>query len=151
MSKPDAAAECFMSGFNCAQAVFSTYANTVGIDKTDAFRIACGFGAGMGRRQETCGAVTGAFMVIGCKYGKIKKEDTTSTDITYGLVRKLSDQFIARHGSVSCRELMGCDLQTPEGQQYSKEHNLKTVKCARYVRDAAEIVETILEERAENA
>jgi C_GCAxxG_C_C family probable redox protein len=149
MSKrPEAAVECFTSGFNCAQAVFSAYAEEAGVGRADALRIACGFGAGMGRRQETCGAVTGAMMAIGGKCGRSRLEDTASTDKTYSLVRKLADQFIAKHGAVSCRELMGCDLQTPEGQRYSKEHNLKTLKCTRYVRDAAEIVEAMLREES---
>jgi C_GCAxxG_C_C family probable redox protein len=149
-NKSNAAVECFMNGFNCAQAVFSSYSEPLGIKATDALRIACGFGAGMGRRQETCGAVTGAYLAIGCKYGKVKKEDAVSTEKTYGLVEKFANQFIAKHGSVSCKELLSCDLKSPEGQAYFKENNLKAVKCARYVRDAAEIVETILEEPAAN-
>lgn len=147
-NKPDAAVECFMNGYNCAQAVFSTYSESLGIRVNDALRIACGFGAGMGRRQETCGAVTGAYLLIGTKFGKVKKEDTASTEKTYALVDKFANQFIAKHGSVSCRELLSCDLKTSEGQTYFKENNLKTVKCARYVRDAAEIVEALAEEAA---
>ena len=147
-SKPDAAVECFMNGFNCAQAVFSTYAEDVGVNRNDALRTACGFGAGMGRRQETCGAVTGAYLVIGGKFGKCKKEDTDSAEKTYALVDEFANQFIAKHGSVSCKELLSCNLKTAEGQKIFKENNFKTTRCARYVHDAAEIVETMLDEHA---
>ncbi len=142
--KADQAAECFRSGFNCAQAVFSTYAEDFGINKIDALRISCGFGGGMGRLQETCGAVSGAFMLIGCKHGKTKKEDTESTETTYRLVQEFSEKFIAKHGGLACKELLGCNLRTPEGHQFFKERNLKELKCVRYVHDAAEIIEKML-------
>ncbi|WP_242975830.1 C-GCAxxG-C-C family protein [Desulfosporosinus sp. FKB] len=69
--RSDIAVDCFLSGFNCAQAVFSTYSNDLGLTMEMAKKIACGFGAGMGYIGETCGAVTGALMLIGLKYGKV--------------------------------------------------------------------------------
>ncbi len=150
-NKPDDAVECFMTRGNCAQAVFSTYAEEVGFNRNDALRVASAFGAGMGRRQETCGAVTGAFMVIGSKYGKIQNVDAASVDRLYGLVRAFADRFIAKHGTVSCKELLSCDLKTPEGQKYFKENNFKTTRCARYVHDAAEIVDAMLDEEAQKS
>jgi C_GCAxxG_C_C family probable redox protein len=98
----------------------------------------------MGRKQEVCGAVSGAILLIGCKHGKTIREDNASTDTTYMLVRDLSDKFTAKHGNILCRELLGCNLLTPEGQQFFKENNFKELKCARFVHDAAEIVEKIL-------
>ena len=143
-TKSDEAAETFKNGFNCAQAVFTTYADKFGIDRTSALKISCGFGAGMGRRQEVCGAVSGAILLIGCKHGKTLREDNAANDLTYKLVRELTDKFIAKHGSNSCRELLGCNLLTPEGQKYFKENNFQHSKCARYVHDAAEWAEEIL-------
>jgi C_GCAxxG_C_C family probable redox protein len=143
-TKAEQAAEIFKSGFNCAQAVFSTYSDNFGINRTDALRISCGFGGGMGRKQEVCGAVTGAIMLIGCKHGKTKQEDTTSTDETYKLVRDLSDKFTAKHGSILCKELLGCNLTTPEGQKTFKDQNMKELRCSRYVHDAVEMIEDIL-------
>jgi C_GCAxxG_C_C family probable redox protein len=143
-TKPDQAAATFINGFNCAQAVFSTYAEEFGIDRTTALKISCGFGAGMGRRQEVCGAVSGAIMLIGCKYGKTIREDNAANDLTYKHVRELSEKFIAKHGSTSCKELLGCNLQTPEGQQVFKENNFKELKCSRYVHDASELAEAML-------
>jgi C_GCAxxG_C_C family probable redox protein len=143
-SKPDQAADTFKNGFNCAQAVFAAYAEEFGINRTSALKIACGFGAGMGRRQDVCGALSGAIMLIGCKHGKTIREDNAANDLTYTLVRELTEKFIAKHGSSSCKELLGCNLLTPEGQQYFKEHNFRDVKCAVYVHDAAEIAEEML-------
>ena len=61
-----------------------------------ALKISCGFGAGMGRRQEVCGAVSGAIFLIGCKYGKTIREDNAANDLTYKLVREFSEKFIAQ-------------------------------------------------------
>ena len=83
-------------------------------------------------------------MLIGCKHGKAKKEDNAANDLTYKLVRELAEKFIAKHGSISCKELLGCNLQTPEGQQFFKENNFRDLKCARYVHDASELTETML-------
>jgi C_GCAxxG_C_C family probable redox protein len=69
-TKPEQAADTFKNGFNCAQAVFATYAEEFGIDRTEALKISCGFGAGMGRRQEVCGAVSGAILLIGCNMAR---------------------------------------------------------------------------------
>ena len=143
-TKPDQAAEMYKNGFNCAQAVFATYAEEFGIERTSALKLSCGFGAGMGRRQEVCGAVSGAILLIGAKYGKTIREDNAANDLTYKLVRELSEKFIAKHGSSSCKELLGCNLLTPEGQQFYKENNFRDLKCATYVHDAAELAETML-------
>lgn len=143
-SKPDQAVAAFNNGFNCAQAVFATYAEEFGIDYTQALKLSCGFGAGMGRRQEVCGAVSGAILLIGSKHGKTKKEDNVANDLTYKLVRQISDQFIAKHGSITCKELLGCNLQTPEGQKLFTENKFKELKCNKYVHDASELAEAML-------
>lgn len=65
MEKSDIAVESFKKGFNCAQAVFSTYSEEFGIDEKTAKRISTAFGGGIVMQQQTCGAVSGAFMLIG--------------------------------------------------------------------------------------
>ena len=67
MDKVSHALSTFDSGFNCSQSVLTAFCNEFGLHDEPAFRIACGFGGGMGRMAKTCGAVTGAFMVIGLK------------------------------------------------------------------------------------
>jgi len=143
-SRIDAASECFKSGFNCAQAVFSAYAPLVGVTEEDALRIAAGFGGGMGRQQEVCGAVTGALMVIGCKSGSITV-DSSAKERTYAQVNDFSMEFRRLHGSLLCRDILGCDLSTVEGRRQVEEKRLSTVVCLPCVQDAGRLLEeTIL-------
>jgi C_GCAxxG_C_C family probable redox protein len=144
LTNVEQAMDSFSSGFNCAQAVFSTYAPALGVTEHDALRIAGGFGAGMGRLQETCGAVTGAIMVIGCKYGMVDTADVGSKEKTYALVQQVVHRFRALHGSISCAELLGCDLNTAEGKKHFTDHDLSKTVCTRCVRDAATLIEEIL-------
>ncbi|MCX6000010.1 MAG: C-GCAxxG-C-C family protein, partial [Chloroflexi bacterium] len=115
MGNVERAVSCFKEGFNCSQAVLSAYGPKLGLDAEKALRVSGAFGAGMGRMAETCGAVTGAFMVIGLKYGKTRADDNQTREKAYRLVREFTDQFKSRHRSIVCRELLGCDISTPEG------------------------------------
>ncbi len=76
MSKSEQTNECFIGGFNCSQAVFTSFCEEFGFDKNTALKISSSFGGGMGLLNETCGAVTGAFMTIGLKFGRIRADDT---------------------------------------------------------------------------
>jgi C_GCAxxG_C_C family probable redox protein len=110
MNNIDHAVSCFKEGFNCAQALLSTYGSQFGLDQEMALKAAGAFGGGMGRMGETCGAVTGAFMIIGLRHGKIKSEDEQTKEKAYSLVREFVEKFKSRNGSVLCRELLGCDI-----------------------------------------
>ncbi|MCD6333866.1 MAG: C_GCAxxG_C_C family protein [Candidatus Latescibacteria bacterium] len=145
MNKVDCAVSCFEEGFSCSQAVFSTYGPQLGLDRERALKIAGTFGGGMGRMGETCGAVTGAFVVIGLKYGNSKAEDNPSKEKAYSLVREFADRFQSRNGTIGCRELLGCELSTPEGRALAREKNLFATICPKLVQDAAKIIEQILE------
>ncbi len=145
MCNSDQAAVCFAQGFNCSQAVFSTYCERLGLDPKTALKISCSFGGGMGRMGGTCGAVTGAYMLIGLKYGKYKAGDTASKEKTYALVREFTEKFKAVHGSVLCSELLGCDIGTDEGGKFAKENGLWDTLCPVFVRDAVRIVEGMLD------
>jgi C_GCAxxG_C_C family probable redox protein len=144
MSKQEEALACFQENFSCSQAVFSTFASEMGLDRETALRVAGAFGGGMARMGETCGAVTGAFMLIGLKYGPIRADDKTAKDTTYRIVREFVEKFKERNQSIVCRELLGVHPGTPEGMQAFKEKDLKNTICAKLVRDAAEIIEEIL-------
>jgi C_GCAxxG_C_C family probable redox protein len=130
----------FAEGFNCSQAVFSSYAGQVGLDEGTALKIAAGFGGGMGRIGGTCGAVTGAFMVLGLRHGG-SSPDPQTKELVYAKVRECADRFKARNGSLLCKDLLGCDISTSEGREAAKEKNLFTTICPKVVRDAAEILE----------
>jgi C_GCAxxG_C_C family probable redox protein len=142
--KIERANACFGGGFSCSQAVFSAYAQDLGLDRETALRISGAFGGGMAGMADTCGAVTGAFMVIGLKYGKTKLDDDEAKKRTYSLVGEFVERFKARHSSIVCRQLLGCDIGTPEGKQTFEANKLKDVKCRKFVQDAAEILEEIL-------
>ena len=95
----------------------------------------------MGRLQETCGAVSGAYMLIGLKHGKFLAEDEPAKEKTYALVREFSRLFKERNNTTSCRELLGVDLIGGDSELAAE--RLKTV-CPKMVQDAAEIVEMLL-------
>lgn len=143
MDNVDHAVASFQQGFNCAQAILSVYGEQFGLNRETALKLACGFGGGM-RMAETCGAVTGAFMVIGLKHGQASPQDKQSKEKTYRLVREFTDKFESRNGSVLCRELLGCDISTPQGMKAAQQKDLFNTLCPKMVRDATEILEEML-------
>ncbi len=144
MSKPDCAVSFFRQGFSCSQAVAAAFAAEYGLDKETALRLSQGFGGGIARLADWCGALTGAVLVIGLKHGRVRAEDAAARDKTYALVRELLARFTAKHGHVKCRDLLGCDLGTPEGQKKVEELRLHQTKCEDFVRDAAALLEELL-------
>lgn len=144
-SKVEIAVAKFQDGFNCAQAVMYSFSDNLQIEKETALKLACGLGAGMGRKEEVCGAVTGGIIAIGCKYGRGEKDDPTATEVTYTKTRELMDQFVLRHGTFSCRKLLdGCDLLTEEGKKHFNQNNLRNTICLPCVQSVVEILENVL-------
>lgn len=144
-TKPEMAVAKFLEGYNCAQAVFYSFCDDLKFDKNTALKIASGFGAGMGRKQEVCGAVTGGIIVIGAKYGRGEKDDRAITELTYKKTRELMDQFAKKQGTFICRKLLnGCDLTTEEGQKHFKQNHLLNKTCMLCVQRVVEILEDII-------
>lgn len=143
MAKVGEAVNCFQEGFSCSQAVFSSYAPELGLDKETALKISGSFGGGIGRMAETCGAVSGAYMVIGLKYATAEL-DPAAKEETYAKVREFAKKFKEKNKSTVCSELLGCNISTEEGMKEFKERKLITTLCADFVRNAAEILEEIL-------
>jgi C_GCAxxG_C_C family probable redox protein len=144
MSHVEKAVTCFKQGFMCSQALLTAYAPEMGMDQHTALKVSAAFGGGMGRMGEVCGAVTGAFMVIGLKYGRAEVKDTKSHEKTNRLVKEFTERFKARNGSIVCRELLDCDLSTEEGRKIFVDDKLRDKLCTKLVGDAAEIVEELL-------
>jgi C_GCAxxG_C_C family probable redox protein len=142
-SKVNEVLKCFDcgKGFNCAQSVLLAYCDDLGLDKETALRLSCGFGAGMGRLGHTCGAVSGAHLVIGLKHGNFLSEDKASKEKTYALVREFEKKFVERNRTTNCRELLQVDLLT--GDKQTVNERVREV-CPRAVKDAAEILESML-------
>jgi len=144
MSRIEEALSKFKEDFNCAQSIFSTYAPYYGLDLDSAIKISTGFGGGMARSGRTCGAVTGAYMVLGLKYGMELSKDIEANEKTYQIISEFSRQFQENNGSLMCKEILGCNINTPEGLDYFNQHKLLGKKCIQCVKNAAEILEELL-------
>jgi C_GCAxxG_C_C family probable redox protein len=145
MNKPDKAVEYFRNKFNCSQSVFTVFGTDYGLSENDCLRIGCAFGGGMGRQQYTCGAVTGALMVLGMKYGKAQNDPEVKKQNTYLKTREFFSEFEKLHGSANCRELLnGLDMNDSEDNKKITELNLFEIKCEKYVSDAVNILEKIM-------
>jgi C_GCAxxG_C_C family probable redox protein len=143
MSRSENAVKKFTEGYNCAQSVLFSYSDKLGITGDHALKAACGFGGGMGRKQEVCGAVTGGILALGLMYGRGENEDKQKLELTYAKVRELINRFNAKYGTVNCRELLdGCDLSTTEGHQRFISEKLRA-RCCDYVGDVVRILDEI--------
>ena len=144
MNKAEIAANSFMP-INCAQAVLTAYAADYGLEKDKALQVAAAFGSGMGRLQETCGAVSGALIVLGLSSGFKEKDCENIIEIRntiYAKTRDLISDFTEEKKSVLCRELLGCecDLKTEEGRKFYNDNNLQE-KCRDFIRLACKLTE----------
>lgn len=101
-------------------------------------------GGGMGRMAGTCGAVTGAYMVLGLKADAAVAGDKDRRGTVYEVVREFARRFTDCNGSTTCKDLMGCDISTTEGLAFANEKGLLTTICPKMVQDAAEILEEML-------
>jgi C_GCAxxG_C_C family probable redox protein len=145
-TKSEVAMDRFLAGYNCAQAVLYAYGPDVGLDGETALKVATGLGAGMARRGEVCGAVTGGILALGLKYGRGGQKDRSATEQTYQKTLELMARFEKQHGSCLCRVLLdGCDLRTAEGQRHFKEHDLLHKTCIGCVQTVVEVVAELLE------
>jgi len=143
-SKQSIAIEAFNSGSNCAQSIVKAYAKDLNIDEVQALYMASGFGAGMGRLQNICGAVTGSFMVIGLSNSLAIQLEKNSFDLTSQMIQEFESSFKTRNKSTLCKDLIQCDLNTDIGQAYFKEHHIKEHTCQKCITDALDILEKII-------
>jgi C_GCAxxG_C_C family probable redox protein len=145
-TKSEIATEKFLAGYNCAQSVLYAYGPDLGLDGETALKVATGLGAGMGRRGEVCGALTGGILVLGLKYGRGDHQDRSATEDTYQKTLELMARFEKRHGSCFCRVLLeGCDLRTTDGQQGFKERDLLHKTCVGCVQTVVDGLAEILD------
>jgi len=144
MTESKNARNMFIGGFNCSQAVFSTYGKDGGIDRETALKIAGPFGGGMGRLGEVCGAVTGALMAIGLEHGIVDAEDGDTRERCYGLVNEFASRFREKHGSIICRELIGYNISDDDERMKASEQGVFGELCPLLVEDAGMILDEIL-------
>lgn len=146
MNRADKAEAYFSNNFNCAQAVFTTFATELGLEEEVALKIATQFGGGA-RKGEMCGAVSGALMALGLKYGHYHAEDTEEKGKAYQIAEDFMNRFIAEKGTVVCRELLGYDVSKKEDMAKIKELGLFKTTCPEMIRCATIIVEQIMNEQ----
>jgi C_GCAxxG_C_C family probable redox protein len=146
MTKADDAHRSFLKRFTCSAAVFSAFSEDLGLDPEMAKKIACGFGAGISKTGNMCGAVSGAVMVIGLKHGKAHEGDDAATEKTRAMTRRFLIEFTRKNKSINCTELLGYNLSQPDEFAAARDAELFITKCPLLVRDAADILETILNE-----
>jgi C_GCAxxG_C_C family probable redox protein len=130
---------------NCAQSVLSTYCDKFGLDGNLALALAQGFGRGMGRGKNNCGAVSGAYMVINLACGISPANPRQSVDKAYDQVTEFTRRFRELYPSLVCEELIGYDVGTPEGLAVARSTNIFTTVCPGLVRDASRILEEMLD------
>ena len=143
--KEEKALISFRSGLNCAQAVLNGYSEVLDFDNGFAMNISSGFGGGMGRLQETCGAVTGSYMVLGVYNCRKYTDNAEKKEVTYKMIQDFSEKFKSLNGTTDCKSLLKCDLRTEEGHRYAVENNLFGTTCEKCISDSISILDSIIE------
>ena len=139
------AADLFLEGFNCAQAVAVAFCDVTGMDKKDAAMLAAPFGGGMGRMREVCGAVSGMYMVLGKLYGYDNSDDNGKKKQVYKDVQDLAAKFKAENGSIICREILKNPPSDPTPSPRTAEYYAKR-PCAKMVMTAARLMDEFIAE-----
>jgi len=139
------AAELFMKGYNCAQAVAMAFCDVTGLSESFTARMASSFGGGMGRLREVCGAVSGMLMVAGLLYGYDTYDDDHAKKAHYALVQELAGKFREQAGSIVCREILKNPPSDPAPTPRTAEFYAKR-PCTRMVMLATRILEDYMAE-----
>ena len=138
------AGELFLSGYNCTQSVVLSFADDLKFSRELAHKIAAGFGGGMGKQQDTCGAVTGSIMMLGMMIGERVNSNDKLLSESYSAVKELNREFVKEFGTTRCKDLIGCDLNTSEGSAEFMDKKIKETVCVNCVKRAVQIVESLI-------
>ena len=145
MDHREKAAQLFLQGYNCAQAMMVAYCDVTGLTPEFAARMASSFGGGMGRMREVCGAVSGMLMVAGLLYGYEIPGDEVSKKAHYHLVQHLAGKFREQAGSIVCREILKNPPSDPNPTPRTAEFYAQR-PCARMLMLAAEVLDEYMAE-----
>ena len=136
------AAQLFLDGYNCAQAVAVAFCDVTGLEEKFTARMVSSFGGGMGRMREVCGAVSGMFFVLGQLYGYDTPDDVRKKQL-YTNVQELGEKFRDRCGSIICREILKNPPSDPNPSPRTAEY-YKTRPCVHMVLVAAQLVDEFI-------
>lgn len=140
MSQVDRALAYFTGGMACSQAVFAVFAERYGLEESVAMKVATCLGGGV-QSAGVCGAVSGAALVIGLKDGSAGPGDGAVRKFANEKTREFLRRFRERHTHIDCRDLLDCDITTPDGRQHALNEKLFSKKCPDYVKDAVTILQ----------
>ena len=144
MDRATKAAQLFMEGYNCAQAVAVAFCDKTGLTPEFSAKMASSFGGGMGRMREVCGAVSGMLLVAGILYGNTATDDDKAKMAHYALVQELAGKFREQVGSIVCRDILKNPPSDPAPTPRTEEF-YKLRPCARMVYLATSIMEEYIE------
>lgn len=133
--------DLFQQGLCCSESVLQAVAESRGVESDLIPKIATGLCAGIARTGGICGAVSGGVLAISMITGRNNAKE--SREENHRLVRQFLSACEASFGSTNCEKLIGCRLDTPEGQEFFKQHNLRE-KCAGFTREATRLANEIL-------
>ena len=138
------AAQLFLDGYNCAQAIAVAFADVTGLDESFSAKMASSFGGGIGRLREVCGAVSGMVMVAGLLYGYDASTDEENKKLHYQRVQELALRFREEVGSMICREILKNPPSDPNPTPRTAEF-YKQRPCTHMVMVAARILDEYIE------
>ena len=144
------AAELFLSGYNCAQAVAVAFCDVTGLTPDFTAKMVSSFGGGMGRMREVCGAVSGMFMVLGALYGYDNSDAESTKKELYKQVQALAEKFREENGSIICREILKNPPSDPNPSPRTAEYYAKR-PCCRMVMTAARLMDEFIAQHPVNA
>ena len=145
MDKLEKATYYFENGYSCAQSVLAAFGEEYGLRKELAFKLAKNFGAGCMFRGEMCGAISGALMIYGLKYGSDNPDDDFSEEVVFRLSSDHIKEFEKLYGTVLCKDLLGKHVGIPDQLNSAIEQNLFKLKCPGFVKDSAFILKNQIE------
>ena len=138
------ATESFLNGFNCAQAIVSAFGPGMGISRDLTLKMTMGLGAGGNYNGKICGAVLGAYIILGLKYGSDIPNDKEQKELVRTKLNSFTARFRKRFGSIECNELLQADISDPVALQRLRDEHVFQNFCKNLVHDAAVLVEEIL-------
>ncbi|MEI7833603.1 MAG: C-GCAxxG-C-C family protein [bacterium] len=142
------AVDLFDERYACGEAILMAYGPDYGLDRDLAQRLALPLAGGMGHLAKTCGAVTGAMLVLGLNTRATTPDEMELRVQTLGAVQQLVAEFTKLHGTLDCSALLGVDISTSEGYAEFAGSDLINTHCASFVKEVTEIIERIMAESA---
>ena len=131
-------------GFLCSEAVLMAISASLGIENELIPKIATGFGAGVARSGEICGALSGGVIALGMVFGRSKDEGGLSGPGIYWFSGELASKFRDKYGEVQCPKLLGLDLDIKEDYEKYRREGMWGNQCRQFILEATGMVYDII-------